>query len=379
MKKDLEKINFIDQKFSETTQSFGFKKIHPKILSDYNSLNTEHNSLLKLITPSGEIKLLQNDPTKSLLKRNTLFKKNYYMTTGFEPNKKMETLKGGIENLEKASIKSDVETIIIAYKFLKNLNIDKFILEIGHTHFIENLLRINKLTSKDRKKIYNAIHNKNSLTIEKILKDKNISNQKGKLLKKLPKLFGPYDKVLSSIKKYEIKEIKPIVKYLEKFRKILKIYNIDFEKIKIDLSLTNKYSYYDGFIFKAYVNDYGQRLLKGGRYIYNSQNGTGFGFEVKNLMEVIIMNRNLEDYTVLGTNESSVMIANQLRTKGYKVNQINQQLTSKAIKKIQTKYIIEVNDKKIKIIDQLKNTTQKQKINDFTKKIQTLTLKESIH
>ena len=88
---------------------------------------------------------------------------------------------------------------------------------------------------------------------------------------------------------------------------------------------------------------------------------------------------NLEDYTILGTNEWSVMIANQLRTKGYKVNQINQKLTSKAIKDIQTKYIVEVNDKKIKIIDQLKNTTQKQKINDFTKKIQTLTLKESIH
>ena len=379
MKKNLEKINFIDQKFSETTQSFGFKKIHPKILSNYNSLNSEHNSLLKLITPSGKIKLLQNDPTKSLLKRKTLFKKNYYMTTGFETDKKIEKLKGGLENLEKASIKSDVETIIIAYKFLENLNIEKFILEIGHTHFIENLLKINKLSNKDRKEIYNAIHNKNSLTIEKILKSKNISNQKGKLLKKLPKLFGSYDKVLKTIKEYKIQEINPIVKYLEEFKNILKIYKIDFEKIKIDLSLTNKYSYYDGFIFKGYVNDYGQRLLKGGRYIYNNKNGTGFGFEVKNLMEVIKMNRNLEDYTVLGANESAIMISNKLRTKGYKVNQINQKLTSQAIKDIQTKYIIEVNDKKIKIIDQLKNITEKQKITDFTKKIETLTLKESIH
>jgi len=385
---NLEEINYIDEKFSEISKQFGFKKIFPKSVSsmeasiDYYK-NTK-SSLVKIIDFEGEVNILHEDPTISLFDSKILNEKIYYLTNTFSWDKSIENLKGGVENFCEESVIADAEIIIIANELLKNLNLDDFTIEIGHTHFIEKLLNSDGISRSEKIRLNNAIHNKNIQKIEKILNELEISNENKNALIVLSKLFGDYELILKNATELNINELKPIIDYLTKLKKILLIYKIDIKKLKIDLSLTNKYSYYDGMIFNSYTRDYGKKILQGGRYNNNDKHGVGFSFNILNLIGVIKMtNYNLakNDYTVItnsSNNEKALYLATALRENGLNVNLMENELEYDVIKNINSAFILSIQNDLVNIISKNTNEVYKKSYNEFIEGINSTKL-ESIH
>ncbi len=385
---NLEEINYIDEKFSKISKQFGFKKIFPKSVSsmeasiDYYK-NTK-SSLVKIIDFEGEVNILHEDPTISLFDSKILNEKIYYLTNTFSWDKSIENLKGGVENFCEESVIADAEIIIIANELLKNLNLDDFTIEIGHTHFIEKLLNSDGISRSEKIRLNNAIHNKNIQKIEKILNELDISNENKNALIVLSKLFGDYESILKNATELNISELKPIIDYLTKLKKILLIYKIDIKKLKIDLSLTNKYSYYDGMIFNSYIRDYGKKILQGGRYNNNDKQGVGFSFNILNLIGVIKMtNYNLakNDYTVItnsSNNEKALYLATALRENGLNVNLMENELEYDVIKNINSAFILSIQNDLVNIISKNTNEVYKKSYNEFIEGINSTKL-ESIH
>jgi len=385
---NLKIINSIDEELSTISKSFGFKKIYPKSIATYpEALKYYTEAKPKLITftnATGGISTLHDDPTISLFDSNILREKVYYLTNTFAWQRTLENLKGGVENFCPPSISTDAEMIVMVYKFLDQLKLEDFKIEIGHTHFIEKLMNDQSFTKEMKIQINDAIHNKNIPTIKRIIEPLDISETNKNALITLSKLFGDYEKTLKTAKALNIKSLKPIIEYLESLKKYLEYYALDMNTIKIDLSLTNKYSYYDGLIFKSYSQNFGKKILQGGRYKNEDNQGIGFGFNIKDLIGVIQMkkkNRNTMDYTVLlnsSVEENVIPIITKLRKSGYSVNTLEGQLTSELIKKNESKYILVLKEDIINIIDNLANKVIKKNYNEFLEELTMVTV-ESIH
>lgn len=385
---NLTTINTIDEKLSKVSKRFGFKKIYPKSIATYPEAleyyTDDKPELISFTNALGGVSILHDDPTISLFDSNISREKVYYLTNTFAWQKSLENLKGGVENFCTPSIFADAEMIVMVYQFLDSLKLDDFKIEIGHTHFIEKLLK-DKIFSKEMKlELNDAIHNKNIPKIKKIIDPLDLSIENKKALMTLAKLFGDYEKTLKTAKALKISSLNPIIDYLENLKKHLEFYSLDMDNIKIDLSLTNKYSYYDGLLFKSYSQNFGKKILQGGRYKNKDNQGIGFGFNVKDLIGVIRMkkeNRNTMDYTVLINNsveEKAINMITKLRKSGFSVNTLEEQLTSELIKNSESKYILEIKEDTINIIDNLANIVVKKNYNQFIKEL-TLVTVESIH
>lgn len=385
---NLKTINYIDEQLSTISKGFGFKKIYPKSIATYPEAlkyYTEAKPNLITFTNSlGGISVLHDDPTISLFDSNISREKIYYLTNTFAWQKKLENLKGGVENFCAPSIYADAEMIVMIYKFLDCLKLEDFKIEIGHTHFIEKLINHKSFNKGMKIQLNNAIHNKNIPKIKRIIEPLDIAEANKKALITLSKLFGDYEKTLKTAKALNIKSLSPIIKYLEDLKKHLEYYSLDMNNIKIDLSLTNKYSYYDGLLFKSYSQNFGKKILQGGRYKNEDNQGIGFGFNVKDLIGVIQMkkeNRNTMDYTVLinsAVEEKAIGMITKLRRNGCSVNTLEDNLTSELIKKSESKYILEIKNNTVNIVDNQANKVIKKDYNQFLKEL-TLVTVESIH
>ena len=91
--------------------------------------------------------------------------------------------------------------------------------------------------------------------------------------------------------------------------------------------------------------------------------------------------RNTMDYTVLindSVEEKAINMISKLRKSGCSVNTSEDQLTSELIKNSESKYILEIKEGTINIIDNLANKVTKKNYDQFLKEL-TLVTVESIH
>lgn len=385
---NLRKINYIQQQFSKTSRLYGFKKIYPKAIASYPEAleyyGASNPKLISFTNTKGGVNILHEDPTISLFDANITKEKLYYLTTAYTWETSLETLKGGVENFSKPSLHSDSEMIMMAYDFLKSINIKAFKIEVGHTGFIDGLLSTEAINAVDKKNLISAIHNKNIPMIKKITDDLSLDDDTVKGLITIPKLFGGYNETLNKARAINLESLKNVIEYLEDLKNLLAQYPINMKQINIDLSLTNKYSYYDGLIFKAYHHNFGKKILQGGRYKNNNNQGIGFGFKVEDLLGVIRMRKNLSntvDYTVLIDDlfkENTLKVINDLREKGMRVETKEEDLTPELIKNCDSRFILKIIDDQVRMIDNLENRTRKTNIQEFIKSYKSIAL-ESIH
>ena len=91
--------------------------------------------------------------------------------------------------------------------------------------------------------------------------------------------------------------------------------------------------------------------------------------------------RNTLDYTVLindSVEKKAINMISELRKSGCSVNTLEDKLTSELIKNTESKYILEIKESTINIIDNLANKVIKKNYDQFLKEL-TLVTVESIH
>lgn len=392
--KALEKLNFVDKQLTKLAEQHGYQKIFPKSIDNYAGFKEDYKASnltpFKLIDREGEINILHEDPTISLFQAELKTDKLFYLTKVFSwDSKYKENLKGGLEILGSESDISDVEIIVLSYKFLESLGVENFYVEIGHSDYIQELLTMAGMEKPLMQKINDQIHKKNSGMIRKYLKELSIDENLKQQIADIPKMFGSIDEVVQRLETncIEGKKISEVKRKLKTMVQLFKKYDLELSKIKIDFSLTNKYSYYNGIIFKAYTNNYGKKLLQGGRYTLNKNqkeiNGVGFGFNLREILGGIKMNgRKMRDYTIMVSNanvEQSIVLAEKLRKMGYTVKKMEDKLNFELIQRIKSDYILEVDKKMVKVIDSIRDQVFKKDIINYVDDVRRNKMMESIH
>lgn len=306
---------YIENELKKIYIDRGFMEIVTPTLEFYDvfagdNLWMEQEKMYKLFDKEGRIMVLRPDMTTPAARlAATKLRDSYYpikfcySANVFRANenlngKKNEFTQSGVEILGSKELKADVEVIATAMKALVKAGIKKFKLELGQIDFFKGIVDNLQLSDEEKESIRSFIENKNFGALKDFISErKKLEQSCADILNRLPALFGNIE-VLNTARNLldKLDEKQKMKKAYEALNNIEDIYNIlvDMgfkEYLAVDLGMVHHIDYYTGLIFKAYIDEAGDEVLRGGRYDKLVESfganipATGFAINVDSLLD----------------------------------------------------------------------------------------------
>lgn len=298
----IKRRNEVIRTLQDLAESKGFLKVESDAFEEYLSYleqNPRQNpkELVKVSDLRGNIYFLKPDTTTNLIKQlipriqKEDFFELYYIEKVYQFNKNgkiSSTRQFGIELIGKNGSELDIRLIGLIKEILSQFNVN-YVIELGNQEWLNIILSELDLTRNEAEKLKKSMISKDKEAITKLLSKKTgegylqllnhtISNQNN---------LEYYQEIIT---KYKLNP--KLTKVINKMKQLQS--SITDTKIEIDLSLINEFDYYNGPIFKVYINNYKEDILRGGRYDYLTKEfgkltpALGFSLDVDVLIKEVL-------------------------------------------------------------------------------------------
>ncbi len=273
--------NNAEKKILDNFIKSGYQMVETPILEyievfSVNNTGFVNEDMFKLSDINGSLLVLRPDITMPIarmaatkLKHENFLKLCYCGNVFHLKGEKNEGYKQvtqiGIELLGDSSYKADAECLILAINSLKQAGLNDFQIEVGQSKFFKGLMREAGLNEEDYDEIRRYVEMKDMLSMEMMLKQKNVDPDIRNDILELPALYGGVE-ILDTAWKYSKNRLcKEAVKNVEKVLKLVEKEGL-LEYVSIDFSIVQSLHYYTGIVFKGICPNLGYPLLTGGRY-----------------------------------------------------------------------------------------------------------------
>jgi len=254
-------------------ESFGYKKYKMAKFEEYgfyieNKNFLQSNQIIAFNDADGRLMALKPDVTLSIVKNTNATEnaceKLYYSENVYRMNMQgreyKEISQTGLEFIGNVTALTTLEIVMLATRSLKIIH-DRYILDISHMGYITGMLDALIGEAILKENVIDCIRKKNVHELEKLCLAANIPESDTEKLKALITLSGPFSETLKDARKYVLNdEMKNALDELEK------ISCADDGSFRLDFSIINDLSYYNGIIFRGYVEPLPKAVLSGGRY-----------------------------------------------------------------------------------------------------------------
>ncbi len=173
-----------------------------------------------------------------------------------------ENLQAGIELLGAGGLRPDLEAVSAAVEALSGCA-PGYRLELGHAGFFQALAGSLPVPDDEREEIRSAIESKNDAALSALLGPLG-DTPAVRALRALPRLFGG-EEVFEKAAEFCVGGLKATLDYLHDIYRSLAGFRLG-NRLIVDLGLVQRNDYYTGIVFSAYVEEYGDAVLLGGRY-----------------------------------------------------------------------------------------------------------------
>ncbi|MBQ4116334.1 MAG: ATP phosphoribosyltransferase regulatory subunit [Clostridia bacterium] len=231
------------------------------------------DSIITFTDTNGKLLALKPDVTLSIIK-NTKDEKNtvnkvYYNENVYRISKGAhsfkEIMQSGLECIGDIDNYNIYEVLMLACESLKSISED-CVLDISSLSILSDVIENISISEENRKNVLKCASEKNTHEIARICAEEEIPEQKANALKKLISTYGSPEKVIDILKnelsefieKKKIDELSDIVNAL--------VENGYGDMIRIDFSVINDMNYYNGIVFKGFINTIPTGVLSGGQY-----------------------------------------------------------------------------------------------------------------
>ncbi len=265
-------------KMRELYRSYGYLQYKVSKFEEYD-LYAKNKSFLvsdKLLTftdTNGKLMALKPDVTLSIIKNvvaneNASYKVYYdervYRTTangdGFH-----EIMQTGLESIGNIDAFSQSEVVMLAMKSLEGISED-YLLDISNMSFLEGLLESSGIQASFMSEFLELIGSKNIPAIKILCSKYKVSEANTERICKASSMYLPIKSALDEIKSIIVGEkMQAAYDELYELYLILSSYGLA-DKLYVDFSIVNDMNYYDGIIFKGFINGIFDSVLSGGRY-----------------------------------------------------------------------------------------------------------------
>ena len=279
---EFSKIEFVREKFLETSEIFGFKLMEPSTLESVSTLEAKSGESIKddiyFFKDKGEREIaLRFDFTVGLA-RFASSQKSMKLPSKIsafggvwrydEPQKGRYRFfhQWDIEIFGRANFEYDAEIIEFTSKFFSKLDLQNIVIDISHRKLVQSY--INKIFESDDSKIVSdmlravdKIQKKSKQDIIAEYEKKGYSTEKLEKIIAFSEIHGTPDDITKKID----------VTSLDSWDEITRIYdslkNRNISNIRINLGIVRGLDYYSGIVFEAFDTTFDiGALVGGGRY-----------------------------------------------------------------------------------------------------------------
>lgn len=337
-------INGIKKRFS----TYGYNEIYTSTFESYDLYATmngtvNHHEMIKTIDNTGEVLVLRPDITIPLTQKIAETNKTlqddlryFYILDVFrqttETSELRESTQAGVEYFGNDSPNADAEIIALSIQMLKDLTIENFKIELGHSGFFKQVTKELNLATNELNELKRFIEAKNVTGLEPFLTQLGINEDLQSIIKAIPFLYGKPNDVIKRAKQLPLtEEMNETLNNLSDIYSILTNYNVE-DFVVIDLGLINHMDYYSDMIFQGFIERVAKPVLMGGRYnkLADQFNANipaiGFACDIDLLLDATpedqLPQLNLNDITLLYENDDQancLQLANELRQQNIRV------------------------------------------------------------
>ena len=279
---EFSKIEFVREKFLETSKVFGYKLMEPSPIESLSTLEAKSGESIKddiyFFTDKGEREIaLRFDFTVGLT-RYAVSQKSMKLPAKIsafggvwrydEPQKGRYRFfhQWDIEIFGNTNLEYDAEIIEFTSKFFSNLGLENITIDISHRKLVQSY--INEIFQEDNQQIVfdmlravDKIQKKSKQEIISEYEKKGYSRDKLEKIIEFSKITGTPSEILDKID----------VSCFAGWDEITAIYdslkNRDINNIQINLGIVRGLDYYSGIVFEAFDNTFDiGALVGGGRY-----------------------------------------------------------------------------------------------------------------
>lgn len=301
----LKKDEKIALELRELYERYGYTKVTVSDFEEYELYSDNRNflsepNLITFMNTDAQLMALRPDVTLSIVKntsaqKSDIAQKNYYVESvyRFMPEnsdyKRIDQL--GIECIDGNTDYANSEVLNLALESLSFIN-DNFILDLSHVGFVSGLLDHYDLGDEVNNNIFKNLHTKNIHDMAKALSGTELDeDDKAKILS-LCSLGGKFKTTIEQARKIVVNDqMKEALDELEEVYRIVSLSGCDkyIDKINLDFSVINDLDYYNGLIFRGYIENLSKVVLAGGRYdnllrkLGKQRTGIGFAISLDEL------------------------------------------------------------------------------------------------
>ena len=232
------------------------------LISDNVITFTDTNGKLMALKPDVTLSIIKNAKDIEGYVQKLYYNENVYRVSKGTDSFK-EIMQVGLECIGDIDEYSICEVLLLAAKSLKKIS-KKSVLDISNISLIAEIL--DKVDLNIRANVIKCIGEKNSFELTKILKEANVDKETIDDLKALVSLYGKPAKVLTKLK--ELFKSETAIKAIAQFENIVNVFELEGlqDMLRIDFSVVNTIKYYNGIVFKGFVEGVPNGILSGGQY-----------------------------------------------------------------------------------------------------------------
>ena len=264
MRKLYGSYGYLQYKVSKFEEYDLYAKNKSFLVSDKLLTFTDTNGKLMALKPDVTLSIIKNVVANEKASYKVYYDERVYRTTasgdGFG-----EIMQTGLESIGNIDAFAQSEVVMLAMKSLEGISED-YLLDISNMSFLEGLLESAGVDSDVMPDFLALIGSKNVPAIKMLCSKCGISEENTDRICKASSMYLPIKSALDEIKPLLDGE-KMQVAYDELYELylILSSYGLT-DKLYVDFSIVNDMNYYDGIIFKGFINGIFDSVLSGGRY-----------------------------------------------------------------------------------------------------------------
>lgn len=233
------------------------------LVSDRIIAFNDTNGKLLALKPDVTLSIIKNGEDVDGFKQKVCYNENVYRVSE-NTHQFKEIMQTGVECIGDVSLYDIYEMIVMAAESLGMIS-QNFVLEISHLGLLSSLLDSVSNNTVFKLEAIKYISDKNPHDLSRICDENSIEENLKSALLSFVSIYGERGQVLEKLATIGEYVAPDAVNTLKTLSGMLD--NLDYSgKIKFDFSAVSDMNYYNGIVFKGYIDGISQSVLTGGQY-----------------------------------------------------------------------------------------------------------------
>lgn len=233
------------------------------LVSDRIIAFNDTSGKLLALKPDVTLSIIKNGEDIKGFKQKVCYNENVYRVSE-NTHQFKEIMQTGVECIGDVKLYDTYEMIVMAVESLALISND-FVLEVSHLGLISSLLDKICKNPNFKSEAIKYISDKNAHDLARICDENNVLENDKKTLQDFVCIYGERNTVLQQLEALSEYVDEDSINTLKTLSYMLD--NLPFGgKIKFDFSAVSDMNYYNGIVFKGYINGLSQSVLTGGQY-----------------------------------------------------------------------------------------------------------------